>query len=123
MKRHSVVVTTLALGLTWSVSFAQLNRERGNGPDGIAQLSFFSHRLGTDHAEGISTMDMNNDGRPDLLSGSYWYENPGPAGGSWKRHQYRTVEYLSADSSTEFVSDCGEWVFDVNHDGAPDMVT
>jgi hypothetical protein len=23
----------------------------------------------------------------------------------------------------EFVSDCGEWTFDVNHDGAPDVVT
>src|SRR3954451_10096755 len=123
MKRHSVVVTTLALSLTSIVSFAQLNRERGNGPDGIVQLPFFSHRLGTDHAEGIATTDMNSDGRLDLLSGSYWYENPGPAGGPWKRHQYRTVEYLTADGNTEFVSDCGEWIFDVNHDGAPDSVT
>ena len=23
----------------------------------------------------------------------------------------------------EFVSDCGEWTFDVNHDGLPDVVT
>jgi len=61
---------------------------------------------------------MNGDGHPDLLSGAYWYENPGPAGGEWKRHQYRTVGIHD-----EFVSDCGEWTFDVNHDGAPDVVT
>jgi hypothetical protein len=61
---------------------------------------------------------MNNDGRPDLLSGAYWYENPGPGGGEWKRHQYRTVQTVN-----EFVSDCGEWAIDVNHDGAPDVVT
>ncbi len=61
---------------------------------------------------------MNGDGRPDLLSGAYWYENPGPNGGEWKRHQYRTVGIMG-----EFVSDCGEWTFDVNHDGALDVVT
>src|ERR1035438_8614270 len=90
----------------------------GAGPGGVAQASFFIHRLGTDHAEGVTTLDMNGDGRPDLLSGAYWYENPGPAGGEWKRHQYRTVGIMN-----EFVSDCGEWTFDVNHDGAPDVVT
>jgi len=61
---------------------------------------------------------MNGDGRPDILSGAYWYENPGPNGGEWQRHQYRTVEIVG-----EFVSDCGEWTVDVNHDGAPDVVT
>ncbi|HEX4229329.1 MAG TPA: VCBS repeat-containing protein [Bryobacteraceae bacterium] len=96
----------------------QLNRERGNGPHDSPESTYFVHRLGTDHAEGISMLDMNGDGRPDLLSGAYWYENPGPQGGEWSRHQYRTV-----DITGEFVSDCGEWAVDVNHDGAPDVVT
>ncbi len=61
---------------------------------------------------------MNGDGYPDLLSGAYWYENPGPQGGAWKPHQFRSVGTLG-----EFVSDCGEWAIDVNHDGAPDVVT
>jgi hypothetical protein len=90
----------------------------GNGPEGIPQATFTSHRLGSDHAEGITTLDMNGDGFLDLLSGAYWYENPGPRGGEWKQHQYRTV-----DMHDEFVSDCGEWTIDVNHDGAPDVVT
>lgn len=90
----------------------------GNGPGGQLRIAFLAHRLGTDHAEGISLMDMNGDGHPDLLSGAYWYENPGPQGGEWKQHQFRTVGIHN-----EFVSDCGEWIVDVDHDGLPDLIT
>jgi hypothetical protein len=90
----------------------------GANPDGSARIAFLAHRLGTDHAEGLSMLDMNGDGFVDLLSGAYWYENPGAAGGEWKRHQFRTVEMHG-----EFVSDCGEWIVDVDHDGLPDLVT
>ena len=53
----------------------------GAGPGGLSQATFLAHRLGTDHAEGVTTLDMNGDGYPDILSGAYWYENPGAAGG------------------------------------------
>jgi hypothetical protein len=90
----------------------------GNDPDGEARITFLAHRLGTDHAEGISVLDMNGDGFADLLSGAYWYENPGVQGGEWKQHQFRTVGIHN-----EFVNDCGEWIVDVDHDGLPDLVT
>ena len=103
-----------------TAAFAQSDRKQtpGEGPNGVPQATFISHRLGTDHAEGITSMDMNGDGFPDLVSGAYWYENPGAKGGEWKQHQFRKVGILG-----EYVSDCGEWVIDVNHDGAPDIVT
>jgi hypothetical protein len=90
----------------------------GDGPGGEPRVAFLTHRLGTDHAEGISVLDMNGDGFPDILSGAYWYENPGAQGGDWKQHQFRTVGIHN-----EFVNDCGEWIVDVDHDGLPDVVT
>ena len=85
---------------------------------GPRESSFLVHRLGNDHAEGITTLDMNGDGFIDLVSGAYWYENPGARGAEWERHQWRTVSMTG-----EFVSDCGEWTVDVNHDGAADIIT
>jgi hypothetical protein len=111
-------VAALALAAFPAAVYGQLNQVRGNAPGGVPQTTYAIHRLSADHAEGITTLDMNGDGLPDIVSGAYWYENPGPQGGEWKRHQYRTVDIVG-----EFVSDCGEWVVDVNHDGAPDIVT
>src|SRR5438270_13547528 len=109
---HRVFRISLAAALAASFLLAVYGQRNSS------QVTFFVHRLGTDHAEGITTLDMNGDGRPDILSGAYWYENPGSRGGEWKRHQYRTVGIHD-----EFVSDCGEWTVDVNHDGAADVVT
>ena len=111
----AVLLVSLA---TTALPQSERKTTAGAGPGGLAQVTFLAHRLGTDHAEGVTTLDMNGDGYLDILSGAYWYENPGPSGGDWKRHQYREAGTLG-----EFVADCGEWTIDVNHDGAPDVVT
>lgn len=88
---------------------------------------FLSHRLGCDHAAGVCLIDMNGDGRPDIVNGAYWYENPGAAGAIWKRHQWRYVSvwpfHITGVNKIEFVADCAEIALDVNHDGALDVVT
>ncbi|QHN04295.1 VCBS repeat-containing protein [Granulicella sp. WH15] len=119
---HLALIATLCAG----TAVAQENgkgtevrlQKPGNDPDGTPRIAFLSHRLGSDHAEGISALDINGDGFNDLLSGAYWYENPGAHGGDWKQHQFRAV-----GTHEEFVSDCGEWIVDVDHDGLPDLVT
>ncbi len=115
MLKH-LLAAAVTVGLLAAV--AQTLRTAGPSPGNVPQATFTVHRLSDDHAEGISMLDMNGDGRPDLISGAYWYENPGLEGGAWKRHQWRMVDIVG-----EFVSDCGEWIVDVNHDGAPDIVT
>lgn len=52
-----------------------------------------------DNYEG--TIDVNNDGRPDVLSsgwmrrqGIWWYENPGKTGEKWKGHELHSAEGL-----------------------------
>jgi len=115
----AVVLLALAVpSLAQTAGSAERIQKRGPGPGGVEQATYFIHRLGSDHAEGITTLDMNGDGLPDLVSGAYWYQNPGPQGGEWTRHQYREIGIVN-----EFVADCGEWSIDVNHDGAPDIVT
>src|SRR5208283_4192020 len=42
---------------------------RGPAPGDVPQAVFTVHRLGTDHAEGITTLDMTGNGRKDILSG------------------------------------------------------
>jgi hypothetical protein len=118
--RVRLAVLAIFLVVSAGSVFSQTERKvtPGGGPGGASQVTFIAHRLGTDHAEGVTTLDMNADENPDILSGAYWYENPGPNGGEWKRHQYR-----EAGTVGEFVADCGEWTIDVNHDGAPDVVT
>ena len=115
----AILLTALAAScIAWSQAEPERKTTPGPGPSGDMQLTYFVHRLGTDHAEGLTTLDMNGDGLPDILSGAYWYQNPGPKGGEWTRHQYREAGVMG-----EFVSDCGEWTIDVNHDGHPDVVT
>ncbi len=116
--RFGFLVVVLVLVASAASQQSERKTAPGAGPGALPQVTFLAHRLGTDHAEGVTTLDMNGDGYPDILSGAYWYENPGASGGEWKRHQYREAGTLG-----EFVADCGEWTIDVNHDGAPDVVT
>ena len=65
-------------------------------------------------SEGVTVGDVNNDGKTDILAGTYWFESP-----TWKPHS------LHADTlnpipgySTTFLNFC----MDVNNDGWNDLI-
>ncbi len=119
MRRNRFVLFGLisAMILTVAVPFIQRIHAQST-PVVPRPVQFISHRLGMDHAEAAAVMDMNGDGRLDITSGAYWYENPGAQGGEWKRHKFR-----QADVDGDYVQDIAEFAIDVNHDGALDIVS
>ncbi len=107
----------LATGLTLSCSSDHKVEADSEFPLNIesplsAAPVFLLHKIAHDHSEGVSVLDMNADGAPDILSGAYWYEAP-----DWTRHRYREVGVEG-----EFVVNCGEFTVDVDHDGDLDIV-
>ena len=68
--RVAALVLVSVFAVSSGIAGAQMvriqNPVRGDAPGGVPQVIFRVHRLGTDHAEAISSMDMNGDGRPDL---------------------------------------------------------
>ena len=101
----------------------------GKGPGGEVQPTFIVHRLGTDHAEGISLLDMNGDGFVDILSGAFWYENPGAAGGEHYNHSgVLWIDFSGPKPRTHLLGGSKEdghgiGIADINGDGKPDVLT
>ena len=63
--------------------------------------------------ESAGVFDVNNDGKPDIVCGGYWYENPG-----WNPHRICTVR-----AEGEYFDDFSTIPMDIDGDGYLDFVT
>src|SRR4051812_38978692 len=77
-----------------------------------ADIAFRVHMLDPGFSETLAAADVNNDGRPDLISGEAWYEAP-----SWTKHPLRSINFAN-----NYVDNFSDLPLDVDGDGLIDVV-
>ncbi len=107
----SFMLVTSFLG---SLPFAQAQ--------GSEEIPFRKHTIDLGVSETVTIVDMNRDGKPDIVSGENWFEQAKPAapgaGPSWIKHKFRTLPYRDF-----YLEDLSDLAIDVNGDGYPDIVS
>ena len=70
------------------------------------------HMIDPGANETVTVADLNNDGRPDIVSGESWYEAP-----NWTKHTLRQIDFTS-----NYVDNFTDIAIDVDGDGWIDIV-
>ena len=79
----------LAKPYNWKAPRIDIWRNESPGPRKLALDRWQRHVIDADkpwRAVFVYPADLNGDGRTDVVAGGWWYENPGPLDGQWRRH-------------------------------------
>lgn len=76
-------------------------------------LPFDKHTLDLGASETAGVADVNNDGKPDIISGEFWYEGP-----AWKPHRFRELGFQN-----NYIDDFSDLPIDADGDGHVDIVS
>ena len=84
---------------------------------GISQIKFRKQMIAAESFESVNVFDVNNDGKPDIVSGAFWYEGP----------EFITKHYIGhverSGPTGEYWDDFATIPIDVNGDGKMDFVS
>ncbi len=95
--------------------------DSGYAAAGDEAIPFRKHTLDLGISETVAVVDMNGDGRLDIVSGENWYEQLTPTPGvasRFIRHKFREFPY-----TFDYLEDLSDLAIDVNGDGYPDLVS
>jgi len=100
-----------------SISFAMLAEactQSNAASTASNRIQFTEKRIASEAYESAGVLDVNNDGKPDIVSGSFWYQGP----------EFRD-RYFILDQKRfgEYYDDFSTIPIDVNGDGRMDIVT
>ncbi|HET7217992.1 MAG TPA: VCBS repeat-containing protein, partial [Vicinamibacterales bacterium] len=76
-------------------------------------IPFKPHLIDPGASETAAVVDVNRDGRLDIVSGENWYEAPG-----WTKHRFRELGFAN-----QYVDNFSDLPVDVDSDGYPDIVS
>lgn len=77
------------------------------------EIPFAKHTIDLSQNEPAAFVDVNRDGKLDIVSGENWYEAP-----AWTKHHFRSLFFTS-----NYIDDFSDLPVDVNGDGYPDIVS
>lgn len=86
--------------------------EENPAPRELPAVAFDVRLLTLDANEGIAAADIDGDGQTDLVAGRNWFRNP-----DWAPRPLRIIEDWNG-----YVQSNGDYIFDVNGDGRPDVL-
>jgi VCBS repeat protein len=109
--------------LRWAGVLILAWAELAVGQSRPADMPFRVHPIDPGASETAVVVDINRDGRLDIVSGEHWYEAPQRAvressASAWKKHRFRELGF-----SNNYIDAFSDLALDVDGDGYPDIAT
>lgn len=115
------LLLSIGAGTCALVSLTEVGGQRTSIPIATkaGEVRFSRYFVAAESYESVGVFDVDNNGHPDLLSGDFWYENPGKREGAFRqRHLIGNQKRFD-----QYYDDFASIPMDVNNDGYLDVVT